>query len=62
MHIHQIVPWIAAPLEPKKKKLVKEHRFFADEEPAATGEAGVRRQPSPVDDDDAERQRTDILA
>jgi len=62
MHIHQIVPWIAAPLEPKKKKPVKEHKFFADEEPAATDKAGARRPTRPVDDDDAGRQRTDILA
>jgi hypothetical protein len=61
MHIYQMVPWMAAPFEPKKKP-VKERKFSAEEESAATDETGTHRPPLPVDDDDAEQRKTDILA
>jgi hypothetical protein len=56
-----MVPWMAAPFEPKKKP-VKERKFSAEEESAATDETGTHRPPLPVDDDDAEQRKTDILA
>jgi hypothetical protein len=61
MHIYQMVPWMTAPFEPKKKP-VKERKSFAGDESAATDETGTRRPQHPVDDDDAEQHKTDILA
>jgi hypothetical protein len=61
VHIHQMIPWMPASFEPKKKP-VKERKFFASEEPAATDETGARKPPLPVDEDDAEHHKTDILA